>query len=262
LVINREIKTPLYEQLKLILQDKILLGEWGPGVLLPTEQQLCEQYSISRITVRNALDKLERNDLIERIQGRGSIVKKREVKKSNPEVRGYTKSMQLQGINPRSELLEKNLVVGNPNLVELFHLPPNIDHHFWHFRRLRYINDDPVVIMNHYVRKELGDLMLNYELRNASFYSLFEKILNQQLHDSEGLITAVQASPENARLLKVEVGAALVWYRGITHLEGNVTVEVNYSLFVGDKFQFEMRMYKPRKINIDQEQEVVAVAKQ
>jgi len=104
LVINREIKTPLYEQLKLILQDKILLGEWGPGVLLPTEQQLCEQYNISRITVRNALDKLERNGLIERVQGRGSIVKKREVKKSNPEVRGYTKSMQLQGINPRSEL--------------------------------------------------------------------------------------------------------------------------------------------------------------
>ena len=129
--------------------------------------------------------------------------------------------------------------------------------HFWRFRRLRYIDNEPVAIMNHYVRKELGDRMLDYDLGNVSFYALFEKILNRQMNDSEGLITAIQASPEHARLLKVNVGSALIWYRGITYLSGRIPVEVNYSLFIGDKFQFETRMFKPRSMNIELEQKSV-----
>jgi GntR family transcriptional regulator len=262
LIIDHKSSTPLYEQVRLILQDRILLGEFSSGMLLPTEFQLCEQYGISRITVRNALEKLERFGLIERVQGRGSIVKKRDVKTSNMEVRGFTQSMQMKGLTPKSELLEKNLVIGNLELVELFNLPADGKHYFWHFRRLRYLNDEPVVIMNHYIRKELGDRMLDYDLGNVSFYTLFEKILNQQIHDSEGLITAIQAGPENSHLLRVNTGSALIWYRGTTHLEGNITVEVNYSLFLADKFQFETRMFKPRNINIQTEQTLIKVSDQ
>jgi GntR family transcriptional regulator len=107
--------------------------------------------------------------------------------------------------------------------------------------------------MNHYVRKEFGDKMQAFELGNVSYYSLYEKILKQPLYKSDALITAVQASPEVANILKVKIGTALIWYRGITFLEGNIPVEVNYSLFLGDRFQFETRMFKPREVKMELE---------
>ena len=250
-VMDKTKTIPLYSQLKLKLQDRILLGELSPGVLLPTEQQLCLEYGVSRITVRKALEELERNDLIDRVQGRGTIVKKRNVSRQEMEVRGYSKSMMLQGLTPRSELLEKKLIKGNPTLLEMFQLPATETPEFWVFRRLRYLNNTPAVIMNHYVRKELGDLMLQYDLGDVSFYSIYETILKQQLHDSEGLITAVLASPENAHLLGVDVGTPLIWYRGITYIVGKITVEINYSLFLADKFQFETHMFKPHNIDME-----------
>ena len=253
MTIDRKSKIPLYEQLKLVLQDQILLGELAPGMLLPTEHQLCQKYDISRITVRNALSDLEQSGLIERIQGRGSMVKSKTIRQSSREVQGFTQSMARQGERPYSELIEKNIIVANPALENHFHLPPNGNYLLWHFRRLRYFNNEPVVIMNHYVRKELGDKMHEYELGDVSYYSLYEKILNHPLDNSEGLITAVQASPEVASVLKVKIGTALIWYRGIAYLKGNITVEVNYSLFIGDRFQFETQMTKPRNINMDVE---------
>lgn len=248
--IDRSIDIPLYQQLHFLLQDKILLGEWGPGVLMPTEQELCEQYNVSRITVRNALEKLEQNDLIERIQGRGTIVKKRDVKKNEMEIKGYTKSMLRQGVVPSSRLLEKKLIIGNSHLGKLFHLPLRKDYYFWRFKRLRCINDELAVIMNHYVRKKLGDIMLQYDLGDVSFYSLYEEILKQPICDSEGLVTAIKASQENAKFLEVDIDSALIWYRGISYIEGGITVEVNYSLFKSDKFYFETHMYKTGEVNM------------
>jgi GntR family transcriptional regulator len=251
--ISRMSSTPLYVQLKNILQDKILMGELGPGVLLPTEQQLCMQYELSRITVRRALDELANMDLIERVQGKGSIVKDRKVGQSQIQIQGFTKSLKKQGYRPGCRMLEKELMIGNSNLLTLFELPKEMEEEFWRFRRLRFINDDPSVIMNTFVRKDLGERMLEYDLSKNSFYSLYLEITKRELIDSRALITAVPASFEVANLLNTSPGAPLIWFRGVTYTEGHVPIEVNYSLFSGDKFQFETTFYRPLNLNLDEQ---------
>lgn len=251
--ISRMSSTPLYVQLKNILQDKILMGELGPGVLLPTEQQLCVQYELSRITVRRALDELSNMDLIERVQGKGSIVKDRKVGQSQVQIQGFTKSLKRQGFHPGCKLLEKELIVGNPSLLALFDLPEDRDEEFWRFRRLRLVDDNPSVIMNTFVRKDLGERMLEYDLEAESFYSLYLAITKRELIDSRALITAVPASVEVAKLLNTSPGAPLIWFRGITYTEGCVVIEVNYSLFTGDKFQFETTYYRPLNVDLDEQ---------
>jgi GntR family transcriptional regulator len=248
--ISRMSSTPLYVQLKNQLQDQILLGELGPGVLLPTEQQLCEKYDLSRITVRRALDELANMDLIERVQGKGSIVKERKVGQSQTKIQGYTKSTKEQGYRPGAKLLEKELITGTQSLLSLFELPKDQDEKFWRFRRLRTLNGDPSVIMNTFVRKELGDRMLEFDLDTESFYALYMRITKRQLIDSRALIAAVPASGEVAELLNTSPGAPLIWFRGVTYTEGNVPIEVNYSLFLGDKYQFETTFYSPLDLDL------------
>ena len=59
----------LYFQLHQHLMERIRAGEFGPSVPLPTEMELCEQYGVSRITVRRALDALADDRLISRRRG-------------------------------------------------------------------------------------------------------------------------------------------------------------------------------------------------
>ncbi len=65
---------PRYYQVYTSLQDRIRAGEFGPGSALPSERQLVKDYGVSRITIIKAMDLLERDNLIEKQQGRGSFV--------------------------------------------------------------------------------------------------------------------------------------------------------------------------------------------
>lgn len=244
---------PLYIDLKNKLQDQILMGELGPGVLLPTEMQLCDTYGVSRITVRRALDELAKIELIDRVQGKGSIVRDGKIGQSQNEIRGFSKSLKYQGHQAGGTLLEKELVNGKENLFSLFELQENSPQQFWRFRRLRYLNQKPAVIMNVYVKKELGDRMLEYDLDSISFYYLYSTILNRQLVDSRALITAVTASRDVANVLGTYEGAPLIWFQGITYTKGRIPIEVNFSLFLGEMFQFETTFYKPLSLNLDEQ---------
>lgn len=65
---------PLYYQLEQKLRERIDAAEFAPGAVLPTEDQICCEYGVSRITVRRALDGLRQQGLIERRRGVGSFV--------------------------------------------------------------------------------------------------------------------------------------------------------------------------------------------
>src|SRR5215470_5375147 len=69
---------PLHRQLFLVLHDEIARGSLAPGDPLPTEQSLCDQFGVSRITVRRALADLADGGFIERRQGVGSFVRERD----------------------------------------------------------------------------------------------------------------------------------------------------------------------------------------
>src|ERR1700756_2507140 len=73
--VNTGAGVPLHRQLFLVLHDEIARGAMAPGAALPTEQALCDQFGVSRITVRRALADLAEQGFIERRQGVGSFVR-------------------------------------------------------------------------------------------------------------------------------------------------------------------------------------------
>ena len=74
-VLSTDAGVPLHRQLFLVLHDEIDRGVIAPGDALPTEQTLCDQFGVSRITVRRALADLAEQGYIERRQGVGSFVR-------------------------------------------------------------------------------------------------------------------------------------------------------------------------------------------
>ncbi|MCL6459282.1 MAG: GntR family transcriptional regulator, partial [Gorillibacterium sp.] len=62
-------RTPLYTQVRAYVLDQIKMGKWGEGRRLPSETQLCKQFDVSRITIRNAMAKLVEEGIVYRVQG-------------------------------------------------------------------------------------------------------------------------------------------------------------------------------------------------
>ena len=93
---------PLHRQLFLVLHDEIARGAIPAGDPLPTEQELCDQFGVSRITVRRALADLAEAGLVERRHGIGSFVTStRRFASTTPPVRTWT-SCGRSNSRPRS----------------------------------------------------------------------------------------------------------------------------------------------------------------
>ena len=247
--IDRSDPTPLYQQLYQILQDHILMGDWVPGVLLPTEKEICEEYQVSRITVRKSLDELVRKGLIERMQGRGSIVVDRMQKRQQQNVHGFHALMEQQGAKASVKLLKKEIKQGDQYLDKLFGISPD-DNLFWYFSRLCFVNDQPTTLINTFVKKSLGDKLIQYDLENESFFELYERITKSPILYYENIITAVNISPRIAKLMQVEPNSAQLWQRGVVYIQKDVPIEASYSIYRSDFYEFDVNNYKFREDGI------------
>ena len=67
-------RMPIYLQLREIVRGKIEDGEYTPGTAIPSENKLAETFGINRITVRNAVDALVNEGILQRVQGKGVVV--------------------------------------------------------------------------------------------------------------------------------------------------------------------------------------------
>jgi GntR family transcriptional regulator len=242
--LNHDSPTPLYQQIKFLLKDQILMGYFPNGSYLPTEQNLCTLYGVSRITVVRALHELSNEGFIKRIQGKGSIVTHSPIKENWNRIMGFTEAMRSVGHKTYTNLLSTEIIEGDVHMANTFQLPLEESHRFMQFKRLRYVNDIPAVIMTSTVREELGKRMLEYDLEKASFYFLFETILQRPVIRNEASLSPVTASPDVASLLQVPQGSPHMLFRGVSFIEGEIPVEIMIGIYRGNLFQFTTNIYK------------------
>ena len=96
--------TPLYYQLKSLLENQIRVGELKEGERIPSEADLCRRYKVSRITVRQALMELEKSGLIYRERGKGTFVSEGGGRK-RPVLWGSIEGLMAAGVGTRIKVL-------------------------------------------------------------------------------------------------------------------------------------------------------------
>jgi GntR family transcriptional regulator len=236
--IRRTGKVPLYEQVRVTLLDQIMRGQLRPGDQLPTERELCELFGVSRITAVRALNELARDGLIERIQGKGTIVARHRIDGVLDRIVSFSESIREQGLALHSRLLIASPVGTDPQLLPAFGLPPDSDARFMHFRRLRSVDDCPVVLLDSFVREELGEKMKAYDLETASFYQLYAQILDRKIVRLDATLSPVLATDEIVELLHVEKNSPHTLFEGVSYVEGETCVEYARGVFHGQRIRF------------------------
>lgn len=161
---------------------------------MPTESALCEQYSVSRITVVKALNDLMRDGLISKNAFRERmIVSPARVQGSLSEVRGFTQSVTANGLVPHSKLLSVKVIAGDAELALMFRLQSADRPKFMQFRRLLLINDTPAVVLSATVTEDLGRKLAALPLEDASFYRMYELLLGRRVERNDASLQPVLA---------------------------------------------------------------------
>ena len=161
---------PKYYRLAERLRQQIKAGTLQPGDQLPTEDQLCETYQLSRGTVRQAIRSLVDAGLIRREQGRGTFVTTPPPTSTLFTLTNFNDEVQRQNRIPTTRLLTTNLTPATPELAERLHL--TVGDSVIHIVRLRLIDGQPAVHEIRYLAQTLCPTLLTEDLVNDSIHGL------------------------------------------------------------------------------------------
>ena len=210
IAVDRDLGAPLHHQIYLVLADGIATGRYGTGELLPTEQQLGQLFSVSRITVRRAMASLQNAGLIERGAGRRTVVKP------------LGKPLKM----PMASVISNIAAYGAQTVARVVEFgygaaPAFLRERLWEGTRpvqravrVRSLDGQPVMHLTSYVPGTLGSTFSRAELDRIPMFQLLQRA-GAHIAAGEQIVSATLAEPVVAQRLEVKVGAALIDLRSM-----------------------------------------------
>lgn len=237
--IQRESPTPLYHQLKELLAKRITRGDWQAGDMLPTEEQLQEQYEISRTTVRQALKELEIEGHISRQRGRGTFVSRPKISHSAEPHFGLTDTLKEQGVQPGWQMLEAGWLPGSADVAERLSLERETP--VFCLRRLRLASEEAIGYHVAYASPAVATAIDKGRLESGGSLDYLRggDVLEGSYADR--VLEAIPASDEVASWLDVEVGMPMFLIRRQVFSRQGQPIELLRAVYRGDRLQYHVR---------------------
>jgi GntR family transcriptional regulator len=239
--INHNNAIPKYFQLASILKSQIDEGEWKPRQSIPSERQLELQYKVSRPTVRQAIEYLEKQGYLYREHGRGTFVSPQKLQKKMLELTSFSEDLLRKGIQPNQIIRSICFVVPPEKILSRLELP--LESKVLRIERVRLGNDIPIGLQTSYVVLDKDQHIYEDDLQQyGSLYRVMEEKLNIIPTEADETLEVTLASPEEAALLQVKVGAPLLLNERLTYDQNRKPVEFVKILYRGDRYQYVIRL--------------------
>jgi len=222
---------PLYQQLQRAIREAIHSHVLAPDDALPAERQMASELSVSRITVRKAIDGLVEEGLLVRRQGSGNFVCSR-IEKNFAKLTSFSEDMRSRGRTPHSEWLKRAEGAVSPEEALTLRLSPGAP--VYRFHRLRFADDSPMCLEYATVAAEA---LPSLSAVGDSLYEALEAAGNRPVRALQRL-RALLLNTEQARLLHAREGDAGLLVERVGFLRDGRAVELTQSFFRGDTYDF------------------------
>lgn len=233
---------PLYLQLKAVLASRIAKGLFPPGTRLPSERQLCDEFGVSRATVREAMRELNREGLIHKVPGYGTFVDTPTIElEVDVSLGGFTKDMRQQGVSPSSQIINAQLIDAPPSeLVDRMCLLPQDE--VVAVERVRLVNDVPLALHTAYLNHRFCPQLLHYDLAQRSLFSLLREEYDLTLDRADEQVYATLASQRESELLHLSSPAAVLRTERSTYLDAGDIVEFAKATYCGEWYRLHISL--------------------
>ena len=228
---------PLYLQLERELRARIESRELVSGAALPSEEQICEQYGVSRITVRKALDGLIAKGLIIRRRGVGSFVARRGGG-MNSKLTGSLQEFLASAATLRNRVLSLGPAAPPSEVREIFEL--GADDRAWLLEAVASLDEEgPVSYLNIWFPPEVGAVLQPEELEGlAPTVSMVERKCGFRVVRAEQLVEADRAGRQAGLRLGVDETAPILSVRRIYYAAEDRPVEIAYARYHPQRYRY------------------------
>ncbi len=231
----KKIPVPLYHQLEKVLRKRILAGKIKSDQAFPTEKELCHEFGVSRITVRQALLSLESDNLIRREQGRGTFVSFRNDNNFQFRLYGTVDDLFHLGAQTILDLQSKKLISPSPELIKDMKLAPEVK--LYLFEGVRQLENKRMAFFQAYVPEEIGKKIELTESDHPLFINRVEKEALETVRRSRQVTSASVADKNLAAVLKVKKGHPLLVIKRIYFSKTGRALEMAVTFFPGDAYK-------------------------
>lgn len=231
-----------YLQIEEEIAQRIESGEIEPGRRIPPEREFCEQLGVSRMTVRQALSRLEQRGLLVRQQGRGTFASRPKIPQSATLLRGFFEEMVGQGMVPTSRLVSAEERVAPVGLAQALDL--RLGESVYAIVRVRYANTVPVVVERSSFPSRIVPGLLDMDLEQGSIYRILEEAFGARPVRATQSLEVAPAEAWEASVLEVPVGSPLMLVQRTSWDEQGRAVEHATDAYRGDRTRFvtELRL--------------------
>lgn len=231
-------KIPIYLQIRESIYHKIVSGEYRAGEKLPSEDKLAEMFGVSRMTVNKALMELVNQEYLVRTQGSGTFVGKVRKEGSKKSVMGFNASMESKGFRVQTNVLTQEMMLPGREISAKLNLP--VTEEVLHLKRIRNVNNEPIVLQESYVFAEGIAKVCEVDLSNRSLYKCLEEMCNEKIVKAHDVIEAIAARGELCKVLEIEDGFPVLSTSRLAYGKNGNPVELTYSLYRSDQYEIEL----------------------
>ncbi|WP_122892964.1 GntR family transcriptional regulator [Arcobacter peruensis] len=236
---------PLYLQLKEKILEDIKLN-YKVNDIIPTEGKLEEKYKLSRITVRKAIEELEKDNIVIKKQGKGTFVKEQKIlydansigsltqRLSKQKHLLTTKSISFEIIEEREEHFVKDMLSCKKLLC---------------IKRTRLLDEVPFALMfNYFDVNTVPDI--DKKMNLESLYAFLKKEYNIEFHNAEEIVEAMIANDDDAKKLNIEKGSPLLSLKRLSYNQKNEPIEYSNLIIRGDMYKHKIILSNDKLSNI------------
>ena len=241
--VNHESKRPLYDQIERNLRDLIINGHLKSGQTMPPEWDLVELYDVSRLTIRRALDELERQNWLEKKQGVGTFVRQPTKGSLSANKLSFSEQMKAMGLLPGSKYVSHRVVAATDKVASALRIEagePIIE-----ITRIRLADKKPILLETACLSTARFPSLLEKDwTKNQSIYQLLNEEYGVNIEAIDHIIKPVSLTETEAHYLKSKAGSPALLSEIIAYTRDGTPVEYSWSFSNGDKSEFYFHFHR------------------
>jgi GntR family transcriptional regulator len=224
--------TPRYVTIEQSLRARV--AALDPHAPLPSDAQLCEEFGVSRMTARGAVQRLVQDGLVYRVPGRGTFVAPTPVNRAASRILSFSDEMRRRGRTPTSRIVEQGPRGATEDETRRLGATT-----VYVLRRVREADGEPVALETAVFPAERVSEALDVDLESASVFATLAAA-GQVPTAGRAVIGAEAANAEDARLLRVRKGSPLLVERRLIHDQHGTPLELTESRYVGSRYGLDV----------------------
>jgi GntR family transcriptional regulator len=243
-VIDKGSPTPLYLQLKRLIEQQVTSGVLLPHARIPSERELSEQYEISRMTARRALLELTREGRIYTAVGKGTFVAEPKISQNLQSLTSFSEDMRARGLAPSARLLRRELHPADDEVAHGLNVAPGTE--VLLIERLRLADGEPMALERAHFHFSGMEELLHSDLAGSIYELLrtrFGLVPVEAIQEFEARLTI----ESEQQLLKTAPGTPVLTLGRTTYDSSRRPFEYVQSIYRSDRYRFVARLIREER---------------